>query len=231
MMKRVGIISAMSIEMKLLQENMILEKELKICDFPFYVGAINNVPVILTTCSIGKVNAACCTQLLISNFNVDYIINTGIAGGIFNQLKLKDIVISSDVTYFDVRKIQMQTCYPHQETFQASEELISLSKKACEATLPDTQNYYVGRIATGDNFISSQSAKEKIMDEFSPYCVEMEGAAIGHVAYLNQVPFVVIRSISDFADDAAESTYEEFEAITSQQSAKITLKILELHSN
>ena len=230
-MKIFGIISAMSVEIEHILNSMYIEKEMKICGFPFYVGSINSIRVILTTCSIGKVNAACCTQLLISNFNVDYIINTGIAGGLYSELKPKDIVISSDVTYFDVRKLQMKSCYPCQESFESSLELVELAQKACQEILGNENNHYKGRIATGDNFISTQEDKDKINNEFAPYCVEMEGGAIGHVAYLNKVPFVVIRCISDLADDEAETTYEEFEEIASIQSAKITLKILDLYIN
>lgn len=229
LMKIFGIISAMSVEIKHILKAMHIEKELNICGFPFYVGSVNNSPVVLTTCSIGKVNAACCTQLLISHFNVDYIINTGIAGGLYSELQLKDIVISSDVTYFDVRKLQMKSCYPCKESFESSVELVALAQKACQEILGTENKHYIGRIATGDNFISSQEEKEKINSEFAPYCVEMEGGAIGHVAFLNHVPFVVIRCISDLADDEAETTYEEFEKAASIQSAKITLKILDLY--
>lgn len=228
-MKTFGIISAMTVEIEQIYRSMNIEKELNICGFPFYIGSIYKVKVVLTTCSVGKVNAACCTQLMISNFDVDYIINTGIAGALYSELKLKDIVISSDVTYYDVRKIQMKTCYPCQESFKSSDELVELAQKACHSILGNEASYYKGRIATGDNFISTSEEKESIYNEFAPYCVEMEGGAIGHVAYLNHTPFVIIRCISDLADDEAAVTYEEFETIAAIRSAKITLKILELY--
>ncbi|MGL6175170.1 MAG: 5'-methylthioadenosine/adenosylhomocysteine nucleosidase [Cellulosilyticaceae bacterium] len=230
-MKRFGIISAISLEMEHILNNMVIEEELKICGFLFYTGCINHVPIVLTTCSVGKVNAACCTQLLISNFDVNYIINTGIAGGIHHTLKVKDIVISSDITYFDVNNAQMKKYYPHQENFTSSIELVALSQKACEEVLPPDISFYVGRIATGDRFVSTQDDKQKIRDEFNPHCVEMEGGAIAHVAYLNQVPFVVIRAISDLADDGAKNTYDTFKEHAARQSANITLKILQQYYN
>lgn len=227
-MAKYGIISAMQIESNLIVENMALTKVIKLCGFKFHIGTIGDVEVVLTNCSVGKVNAACCTQALIDHFKVDYIINTGIAGAINHRLKLKDIVISSDTTYFDVRKIQMKTCYPYQENFKASKELIDIYVEACKQILPIDNSYYVNRIASGDNFVSDDKLKQSIAEEFTPYCVEMEGAAIGHVSHLNNIPFVIIRSISDLADDVAESVYDNFEKEAALQSAKITIKMLEL---
>lgn len=227
-MSKYGIISAMKIESKVIIENMILNKVIELCGFKFHIGRIGDIEIVLTNCSVGKVNAACCTQILIDNFKVDYIINTGIAGAIDSKLKLKDIVISSDTTYFDVRKVQMKTCYPCQESFKASEELIDICTEACKQILPIENSYYVGRIATGDNFVSDNKLKQFIAQEFKAYCVEMEGAAIGHVAYLNNIPFIIIRSISDFADDVAEKIYDDFEKEAAIQSAQMTIKMIEL---
>lgn len=225
---KIGIISAMSIEMKLIKERIKIIEIKEHAGFEFIIGKFKNINVVLTTCSVGKVNAACCTQILIDNFNVTEIINTGIAGSLNKNVKICDVVISDDVTYHDVRQAQMKRNFPFKEFFIASERLKNLAIKAYEETSTNEHNCHIGRIVTGEAFVSENSLKDTIINNFSPYCVEMEGGAIGHVAEINNIPFIIIRSISDNADDDAKVNYDDFEAMASNNSAAIVLKMLEI---
>ena len=179
---------------------------------------------------IGKVNASSCTQILIDRFNVTEIINTGIAGSLNKKVKLCDIVISDNVTYHDVRQAQMKNHFPFKEFFTTNEQLRELAIKAYENNVPQNYDYHIGRIVTGDTFVCDDDLKKKIITNYNPYCVEMEGAAIGHVAEINKIPFIIIRSISDNADKEASINYKEFEGIASNNSAMLVLGMLELIS-
>lgn len=227
----IGIIGAMDIEIELIKEKIIIKDEVKHAGFTFYVGKYKDLNIVLTTCGVGKVNASSCTQILIDKFNVTKIINTGIAGSLNEKVGLCDIVISDNVTYHDVRKTQMKSCFPFKEFFTADNELIKLAVKAYECISPKDYIYHIGRIVTGDAFICEDNLKKTIINRYNPYCVEMEGAAIGHVAEINEVPFVVIRSISDNADESAVLNYDEFESIAAYNSSMIILNMLESIGN
>ncbi|EYE88710.1 bifunctional 5'-methylthioadenosine/S-adenosylhomocysteine nucleosidase/phosphatase [Fervidicella metallireducens AeB] len=227
-MDSIGIIGAMELEISLLLKNMSFDKEEKHAGFKFYLGKIFNTDVVVTCCNVGKVNAAACTQILIDKYNVKSIINTGIAGGIHSDVKVCDVVISSDVAHHDVRKEQMETLFPYRTSFKSDENLVKTAVCACEFIGVKDWNHHVGRIVSGECFVSDRGLKQKIVNEFSPHCVEMEGAAIGHVAHINNVPFVIIRSISDNADDSANETYNNYESVAAIQSANIVLNMIKL---
>ena len=122
----------------------------------------------------------------------------------------------------------MKRCFPYKEYFDASKELIKVATKACELIKTEEWNYHLGRIVSGECFVSDNKLKQKIIEGYSPYCVEMEGTAIGHVAYINSIPFVVIRSISDNADDEATISCEAFEEISAKQSANIVINMVKM---
>lgn len=227
-MKTIGIMGAMDLEIELLRANMELAKEEKVAGFNFYIGKIGGKSVIVTCCGVGKVNAAACTQLLIDRYRTDYIINTGIAGGLHQDVKICDVVVSKDVTYHDVRKAQMKSLFPFRESFEGDKDLVELALRACQLNKSDKWNHHLGRIVSGEAFVSDSTLKRTIIEQYSPHCVEMEGAAIGHVAHINGVPFVVIRSISDNADDQANISYEAFEKIAAEQAANIILNMLRM---
>lgn len=227
-MKKIGIIGAMDVEIEILINRIMIERKEMIAGFKFFSGNMDDKEIIITSCGGGKVNAAACTQVLIDRFNVDCIINTGIAGGLHESVKICDVVISSNVTHHDVRKRQMESCFPYKEYFEADEKLIEYAIKSCELHHSKEWNYYVGRIVSGESFIEDSEIKKNLIIDYSPHCVEMEGSAIGHVAHINDVPFVVIRSISDNADDDATMTYREFEAIAADKSAEIVLSMIEM---
>jgi len=226
-MKTIGIMGAMKIEIAKLREAFQISAERQIAGFVFYSGSYEGVPVVLTTCGVGKVNAACCTQILIDHFAVTAVINTGIAGSMHDEVHFGDVVISDQLTYHDVRPQQMQRLFPFKEHFTASASLVDLAKRSGESVLAKEYKCHVGKIVTGEQFVTEQALKQRIADAYHPLCVEMEGAAIAHVAEINEVPFVVIRSISDHADENAEVDYNVFEALAANQSANLVLKMLE----
>lgn len=224
----VGIIGAMDIEIALLRGKLELIREEEHAGFKYYICKHKNLKIIIASCSIGKVNAACCTQIMIDKFNVDNIINTGIAGSLDEKVKLGDTVISDKTTYHDVRKVQMKTWFPFKEEFTSNEELKNIAIKAYQKSNLEQFNYHTGKIVTGEAFIENQSKKDLIIKEYNPKCVEMEGGAISHVAHINNIPFVIIRSISDNADDSTGVSYKEFETIAANNSAKLVINMLDI---
>ncbi len=230
-MRTIGIIGAMNVEVELIKSKFTVENKKQYAGFIFYVGKYKGLNIVLTSCGVGKVNASSCTQILIDKFNITEIINTGVAGSLNEKVKLLDIVISDNVTYHDVRQIQMKSCFPFKEFFTASEQLRELAIKAYENIEAPSYNYHIGRIVTGEGFICDDHLKKVIVDNYNPHCVEMEGAAIGHVAEINEVPFIIIRSISDNADNNATVNYEEFEDIAANNSAVLVLNMLEIISS
>lgn len=232
-MKKAGIIGAMKVETNLLLNAMKVFGEVKetiIGRNTFYEGKIAGISTILVQCGIGKVNAAISAQILISVFSVDFIINTGIAGSLSDGLKVLDIVISTDAMYhdFDVTGFGYPECtIPGMETsiFFADKRLIELAEKAY-ASGGFNQTILTGRIATGDVFVASKTLKNAIIKKCKPLCVEMEGASIAHTAFLNNIPFVIIRCISDTADEGAVSG-DYFEQKAAEISAYLVKNIME----
>lgn len=214
-MNIIGIIGAMEEEVNILKEKMSIDAVENKASMEFFKGKLNDKEVVIVRSGISKVNAAVCTQILIDDFNVDCVINTGIAGSLQNKIDIGDIVISSDAMQHDVDATGFgydPGVIPRMETsvFKADERLIELAKKVCEAEIPDIAAH-VGRVVTGDQFISDREVKNKIESNFHGYCTEMEGAAIAQAAYLNNVPFVILRAISDKSDDSATVDYPAFE--------------------
>ena len=228
----IGIIGAMEEEVMSLKELMKLKEVRSIATLDFYVGTINGAAVVLVRGGIGKVNAAICTQILIDCFHVNTIINTGVAGALSPELEIGDVVISSDAIQHDFDASgfgyelgqipRMDNSY-----FKADEHLIHIALQASEK-LSSSTSVYVKRIVSGDQFIADPVRKTQIIDNFEGFCTEMEGASIAHVCYLNKVPFVIIRSISDKADDSAEVNFAEFTKIAATNSCKIIENMLEL---
>lgn len=226
-MARIGIISAMPVELEGLIEHFKATEKTVSGFYKVYEGDFNGQEVVLACCSIGKVNAAACTQRLIDCYQPDYVINMGIAGGIEKSLKTLDIVIGSEVFYHDFSPVSLlEKYYPFTGLFKCDDSLISLAKKAC-AQCSKVGAYYEGRVASGDCFVEATETKEKIRAA-KGVCCEMEGAAIGHVCHNNKVPFVIIRSISDLADEGAKLSYDEFEQKAALQANLIVEGMLKL---
>lgn len=211
----IGIIGAMDEEVEQIVQVMGVEKEEVKASMTFKAGKLEGKEVVIVRSGIGKVNAAVCTQILVDDFGVDYVINTGIAGSLNAKIDIGDIVISSDVLHHDVDATGFGYAVgqiPRMDTlsFQADEQLIELAKAACKKVVPSI-GAHVGRVVSGDQFISDKAIKDKITANFKGYCTEMEGAAIAQAAYLNKVPFLILRAISDKADDSATVDYPTFE--------------------
>ena len=196
----------------------------------FYEGTLEGKKVVVVRSGIGKVNAGMCTQILADVFGVEAVINTGIAGSLNNDVNIGDIVLSTDVvqhdmdaTGFGYRKGQI----PQMPVFffNADDNLRRLAAEVCKEVNPDIQ-VFEGRIASGDQFVCDQDVKNRIVSEFSAYATEMEGAAIGQAAYLNEIPFLVVRAISDKADGSAQMDYSEFEKAAVDHSVRLTLNML-----
>ncbi len=226
-MGRTGIIGAMEEEIALLKEKMDIEVVVKKASMEFYQGTLNGREVVLVRSGIGKVNAGLCAQILVDVFNVSRLINTGIAGSLKAEIDIGDIVISSDALQHDMDARSFGYArgeIPRMGTlsFPADQTLIGMAKEACEEANPDI-HVFVGRVVTGDQFVAERSVKEEIASWTEGYCTEMEGAAIAQAAYLNRIPFVIIRAISDKADDSASMDYPTFE----QQAIAHTVKLVE----
>lgn len=229
-MKTIGIIGAMEVEVAILKEKMEDVRIIKKASMDFYEGILAGKKVVVVRSGIGKVNAGICAQILADVFSVDAIINTGIAGSLNKNINIGDIVLSTDVvqhdmdaTGFGYRKRQI----PQMPVFffNADDNLRRLAAEVCKEVNPDIQ-VFEGRIASGDQFVCDQDVKNRIVSEFSAYATEMEGAAIGQAAYLNEIPFLVVRAISDKADGSAQMDYSEFEKAAVDHSVRLTLNML-----
>lgn len=224
-MKKIGIIGAMDLEVEELKAKMSVSNIVKKAKMEFYEGTLNGAVVVIVRCGIGKINAALCVQILADVFAVTHIINTGVAGSLNAKLDIGDILISKDAIHHDMDVTIFGYALgevPQMgfREFVADENLIALAKASCEKVNPDLHTL-VGRVVSGDQFISSKDVKEKLIANFQGDCAEMEGASIAHGAYLNGIPFVIIRAISDKADDSAEMDYPTFEREAAKHSARL----------
>ena len=211
----IGVIGAMKEEVASLIHQMKDAEEKVVAGMTFYHGNLWNQDAVVVQSGVGKVNMAICTQILINVYGVDMVINTGVAGGLYKDINVGDIVISSDALQhdFDVTGLGYErSVIPGltSSVFQADCELVAMAKEACEIVNPEIQ-CFVGRVVTGDQFISDNKIRKLLIEQFGGYCAEMEGAAMAQVATLNNIPFVIIRAISDKADDSAPVAYETFE--------------------
>ena len=226
---KIGIIGAMEVEVVKLREKLTNKNEQKKGSFVFYTGTFNNVEIVLLQSGIGKVNAAIGATLLIDNFNPDYVINTGAAGGFLGDLKVGDIVISKELIHHDmdctVFGYKMGQVPGMPASFVANEKLIAIADQSIHL-LSDLQTKKA-TILTGDQFMNKPEATKKIKELFpAAEAVEMEGAAIAQVCYQFDIPFVVIRSISDIAGQENAMEYEEFVEIAAVNSAKMVTEMV-----
>lgn len=230
-MNKIGLIGAMEEEIDILKHFISNEEVTNRADMIFYKGQLNGLDTVVVRSGIGKVNAAIAAQILISEFNVDCIINTGVAGGIKSGINVGDIVISSDAMEHDFDTTAFGDelgVIPRMRTsvFKADKYLIDIALKAANDNIDGKA--YVGRIVSGDRFVSSKEEARRLGQQFSAYAVEMEGAAIAHTAYLNDIPFVIIRSISDNADGNATSDFNLFVKKASIVSSNIVKEMIDI---
>lgn len=226
----IGIIGAMDEEVAMLKEKLTeVQVETKAA-MDFYKGKLEGEDVVVVRSGIGKVNAAMCAQILADIYHADHVINTGIAGSLKAEINIGDIVLSTDALQHDM-DAQAFGYEPGQIprvdtlSFKADENMISLAKECCKKVNPEI-GVFTGRVVSGDQFISDKEKKKWLTDTFAGYCTEMEGAAIAQVCYFNHIPFLIVRSISDKADDSASMDYPTFEAQAIRHSVNLMTEMI-----
>ena len=224
-MTKLGIIGAMAIEIETLKENMENITLSSHAGMEFYEGMLEGLPVVVVQCGVGKVNAAMCAQILCSCYGVTHLVNTGIAGSLSAQLDIGDLVVSRDAMYHDFDCVHFgyeMGKVPGMDvvSFPADSMMMEYAYTAAETVNPGHTR--IGRIASGDKFVAEKELKEKIIAITGGLCTEMEGTAIAQTAYRNGIPFVILRAISDKADDSAEMDYPTFERIAAHRCAEVT---------
>jgi adenosylhomocysteine nucleosidase len=212
-------------EINILKSRMQSVNTKIIASMEFNEGVLEGKAVVVVRSGIGKVNAAVCAQILATVYQVNAVINTGIAGSLRNEIDIADIVLSVDTLQHDMDTTGFgyePGVIPRMKTsvFKADEELLRLAKEVCAEYLPEV-GVHTGRIISGDQFISDSIKKEWLTRQFGGYCTEMEGAAIGQTAYLNNLPFLIVRAISDKADNSAHMEYSAFEQLAISNTVKL----------
>ena len=230
---KIGIIGAMHEEIMELKNSMTNINEVQISNLKFYEGKLCSKNIVLVESGIGKVNAAISTTLLISQFKVEKIIFTGVAGAVNPKIKVTDIVIGTDLVESDM-DVTAGGNYklgeiPRMKSshFKADPYLLTLAESVA-VKLFGSDKVHRGRIISRDEFVASSEKVNKLREIFSAECVEMEGAAVAHVCEVMNIPFIVIRSISDKADDEAGMTFDEFVKIAAKHSKSIVEGILSI---
>ena len=226
--QKIGIIAAMQVEAEALKKKIASPRETTLSGIVFTEGKLCGMPVVLAVCGEGKVNAAICAQTMILSHKVDLLLNTGVAGNLSDALNVGDVAIASDTVEhdYDISPLgyapgmvlgvnQIHVPCDEDAVAMISEILTELKVK-----------HLVGTVASGDQFISGGERKVRIKELFHAIACEMEGAAIGHVAALNGVGFVVIRAISDNADGSAPENFGAFAAAAADTSVKVTERFL-----
>ena len=211
----IGIIGAMEEEVAHLKEAMQVEETVERAAMTFVKGKLDGKDVVVVRSGIGKVNAGICAQILADLFEVDTLINTGVAGSLDAAIDIGDIVISTDAVQHDMDVSALGDPVgqiPRMDTFAfpADERLVQLAVQANEEANPDIHTF-TGRVVSGDQFVSDGAVKERLVTQFQAKCTEMEGAAIAQAAYLNKISCVIIRAISDKADNSSTMDYAAFE--------------------
>ena len=227
-MAKLGIIGAMRIEVETLVEKMENVRESKRAWSTYYEGTLEGLDVVVVQCGVGKVNAAMCAQILCDLYGVTHLVNTGIAGSLNAGLDIGDLVVSRDAMYHDFDCNAFG--YPIGRVpgmdviaFPADETMIAYATAAAEAVHPG--HVRLGRVASGDQFVASKELKNRIIENTQGLCTEMEGASIAQTAYRNGIPFVILRAISDKADDSAEMDYPTFERIAAHRCASVAMAL------
>ena len=225
-MDRIGIIFAMKEELDATLEKMKIVNEFKIFDLDFYECEFNNKTCMLVECGIGKVNAARCSQILIDNLDIDAILNVGVAGGVSSFVNICDVVVADKLVQhdFDLRPFDYEKGYiPNvgDKYVYCDEYLVKL---ASEINIDNKIS--IGTIASGDIFVTEEAMGKKINDKFSALCVEMEGAAIAQICHLSNIPFLVIRSISDSPNGNNNITFDDFLDQSSKMAAEFLIQLL-----
>lgn len=229
-MKKIGIIAAMNEEMQEIKNIMENVTEKNIFNLKFFEGKINGKDCVLVECGIGKVNAARTTQVMIDSFNLEYIINIGTAGATSNSVNTLDVVIGEKLFQHDFDLV----AFGHEKGFipgvgmyvEADKMLVNRCKEAIENLSNNNYDVHIGTIASGDVFCTDPQMAQNLYKEYNTLCVEMEGAAIGQIAYLDNIPFIVIRSISDSPNGKNHIDFDDYLQIASKRGAEFLKNII-----
>ena len=219
----------MELEVELLKNAMLIEKEDQLAHTTAYTGTLNGKNIVLIQSGIGKVNASIITALMLERYDIDYVINTGVAGAMGENLKVTDMVVSTSVAHHDVDATNFGYRYGQvpgmPEAYISDENLV---RRALDAlSLNDEINGASGLVVSGDSFIDSNAEKEHIFKYFpKAMCVDMESSSIAQTCWQFNTPFVIIRSMSDSANDAADMNYEEFLAKACVHSSEVVKSLL-----
>jgi len=225
-MAKIGIICALDCEI----EMFIKDFGAKVTENKYiYKGEYCGHEVFLTLCGVGKVNAAVCAQRLFDFADLDGIINSGVAGGVSDNLNVCDLAISSTLTYHDFSPIDVLDKYaPGCSVFKADAKLVKLAEEAAEKLIASGEKFVheTGMIVSGDMFVEDEAYNKMLKEKYNASCTEMEGAAVAHAAILNEVPFVVIRAISDNADGEANMSFEKMCGIAAKRACFIVKEMI-----
>ncbi len=195
-----------------------------------YEARVFSHRVIATVCGIGKVNSAMNTQKLIERYSPDVVINCGVAGGLDKSLSVLDVVVVKEAQYHDFSPLSLLEEDERLGTslFRCDPELVSLADAACKKLCESGKlsGYTVGKVVSGDCFVESDELSRRLRDEMGASCVEMEGAAIAQVCVANGVKFLVLRAISDFADNSAEMSYDTFSTLAAGEAVEVLSELL-----
>ncbi len=211
----IGIIGAMEEEVQELIADLEFAEKKTVASMDFYKGTLYGKDCVIVKSGVGKVNAALCTQILADFYRPEALINTGVAGSLDAQINIGDMVVSEDAVQHDMDASAVgdpvgQVPRMDVLAFPADPVLVKKAVEANRKANPDIQTF-TGRVASGDQFISGGEKKKQIQENFHARCAEMEGAAIAHGAYLNKIPYVILRAISDKADGSVQMDYPTFE--------------------
>ena len=220
-MKTIGIIGAMPSELADIREMLPGSVVKNYAGYDFYIATYNGKLIVSACCGIAKVNAALCTQVMIDKFDVDVIINTGIAGGMDTKVKICDIVISESVFPHDLELRFLENYPPYHSVYEGDKNLIDVVSKVCG---DKGIACHIGKIVSGEQFVTDSAVKKEIVDRCAPLALDMETAAVGQACYRNDIPFVSVRCISDNADDEGAMSFDEFEKIAAKRVAEIVME-------
>ena len=195
----IGLMGAMEDEIAPLAACMVAKESTSLGGIRFTSGLLGGKKVVLCCAGMGKAQAAAATQLLCTHFGATAIVFSGIAGNMTDKIGVGDVCLGGTLVYHDGEPRMFAETPPHLQQFAADERLVAAASEACSAA---GVRCLAGRIATGDQFVGDSATKRAIAEKCSPDCVEMEGAAVAHIAAKNGVPFVVLRAMSDSADEA-----------------------------
>ncbi len=229
----IGIIGAMDTEVDNIKAQVKNKALSTVAGVEFVCGFIDDVNVCVAKCSPGKVNAALCTQAMIDNFDIDMIINVGVACSLSEDVIIKNVVIATDVCEYDIDI----TALEEPRGFINGLNVIKvktddkISEQLSRVAINQGEKIHRGTIASGDTFIADNNLKKMLSDEFGAICGEMEGGAIGHTCAANNIPFAVLRSISDGGNENAQLDYPTFKKIAAEISTAIILDFIKLQKN